>query len=46
MIKKEGLFKTLKNIEDKREDQSKKQFNAIKNMNINSKRLKTIGFSS
>ena len=42
---KEGLFKKLKNIEDKREDQSKKQFDAIKNMNISSKQLKTIGFS-
>ena len=43
---KEGLFKKRKNIEDKREDQSKKQFDAIKNMNISSKQLKTIGFSS
>ena len=28
--KKEGLFKRLKNIEDKNEDQSKKQLDAIK----------------
>ena len=43
MIKK-VLFKRLKNIEDKSEDQSKKQLDALKNMNISSKPLKTIGF--
>ena len=31
---KEGLFKRLKNIEDKNEDQSKKQLDAIKSINI------------
>ena len=41
---KEGLFKRLKNIEDKSEDQSKKQLDAIKNMNISPKPLKTIVF--
>ena len=44
--KKEGLFKRLKNIEDKNEDQSKKQLDAIKNINISSKPLRTISFSS
>ena len=44
--KKEGLFKRLENIKDKCEDQSKKQLDAIKNINISSKRLKTIGFFS
>ena len=43
---KEGLFKRLKNIEDKSEDQSKKQLDAIKNMNISPKPLKTIAFFS
>ena len=41
---KEGLFKRLKNIEDKSEDQSKKQLDIIKNMNISSKPLKAIVF--
>ena len=35
--KKEGLFKRLKNIEDKNKNQSKKQLDAIKNINISSK---------
>ena len=43
---KEGLFKRLKNIKDKSEDQSKKQLDIIKNMNISSKPLKTIGLFS
>ena len=43
---KEGLFKRLKNIEDKNEDQSKKQLDAIKNINISSKPLKKIVFFS
>ena len=43
---KEGLFNRLKNIEDKIEDQSKKQLDAIKNMNISSKPLKAISFFS
>ena len=42
--KNEGLFKRLKNIESKNEDQSKKQLNAIKNINISSKPLKAILF--
>ena len=41
---KEGLFKRLKNIEDKSEDQSKKQLDIIKNMNISSQPLKAIVF--
>ena len=40
------MFKRLRNIESKREDQSKKQLDAIKNINISSKPLKTIGFFS
>ena len=44
--KKEGLFKRLKNIEDKNEDQSKKQLDAIKNINISSKPLKATSFFS
>ena len=51
--KKEGLFKRFKNIESKNkaqlkviEDQGKKQLDAIKNININSKPLKTIIFFS
>ena len=44
--KKEGLFKRLKNIEDKNEYQSKKQLNAIKNIDISSKPLKKISFFS
>ena len=44
--KKERLFKGLKNIEDKNEDQSKKQLYAIKNINISSKPLKKISFFS
>ena len=44
--KKEGLFKRLKNVEDKNEDQSKKQLDAIKNINISSKTRKTISFFS
>ena len=43
---KEGLFKRLKSIEDKNEDQEKTQLDAIKNINIGSKLLKTIGFFS
>ena len=42
--KKEGLFKRLKNIEDKNKDQSKKQSDAIENINISSKPLKEIYF--
>ena len=49
--KKEGLFKRLKNIEDKNEeqlkaieDQGKKQLEETKNINIGSKPLKTISF--
>ena len=42
--KKQELFKRLKNIEDKSENQSKKQLDAIKNMNISSKLLMEIGF--
>ena len=49
--KKEGLFKSLKNIEGKNEaqlkpieDQGKKQIDAIKNINIGSKPLKVIVF--
>ena len=49
--KKEGLFKRLKNIEDKNEeklkaieDQGKKQLKKIKHINIVSKLLKTISF--
>ena len=48
---KEGLFKSLGNIEGKNEaqlqaieDQGKKQLDAIKNINIRSKPLKAIGF--
>ena len=51
--KKEGLFKRLKNIEDKNEeklkaieDQGKEQLEEIKNMNADSKPLKTISFLS
>ena len=44
--KKEGLFKRLKNIEDENEYQSKKQLNAIKNIDISSKPLKEISFFS
>ena len=51
--KKEGLLKRLKNIEGKNEaqlkaikNQGKKQLDAIKNINISSKPLKTIGFFS
>ena len=40
------MFKRLKNIESKNEDQSKKQLDAIKKINISSKPLKTIGFFS
>ena len=50
-IKKEGLFKRLKNIEGKNEeqlkaieDQGKKQLEEIKNINIDSKSLKAIDF--
>ena len=42
--KEEGLFKKLKNIESKNEDQGKKQLDAIKNINVTSKPLKTIGY--
>ena len=44
--KKEGLFKRLKNIEDKNEDQGKKQIEEIKNINTSTKPLKTISFFS
>ena len=44
--KKEGLLQRLKNIEHKSEDQSKKQLDAIKNINISSKPLKEISFFS
>ena len=44
--KKQRLFKRLKNIGSKNEDQTKKQPEAIKNINISSKPLKTIGFFS
>ena len=40
------MFKRLKNIESKNEDQSKKELDAIKKINISSKPLKTIGFFS
>ena len=36
----------LKNIGSKNEDQTKKQSDAVKNINISSKPLKTIGFFS
>ena len=42
--KKEGLFKRLENIKDENEDQSKKQLDAIKNINISSKPLEKIVF--
>ena len=42
--KKKELFKQLKNIEDKNKDQSKKQLDAIENINIRSKPLKEIYF--
>ena len=48
---KEGLFKRLKNIEDKNEeqlkaieDQGKKQLDAIRNIETSSKPLKSISF--
>ena len=51
--KKEGLFKRIKNIENKNEeqlkaieDQGKKQLEEIKNINVSSKPLKTISFFS
>ena len=51
--KKEGLFKKLKNIEDKNEeklkvieDQGKKQLEEIEDINIDSKLLKTISVFS
>ena len=40
------MFKRLKNIKDKNEDQSKKHLDAIKNINTNSKPLKEIHFFS
>ena len=40
----EGLFKRLKNIEDKNENQGIKQLEAIKSINMGSKPLKTISF--
>ena len=43
---KEGLFKRLKNIEDKNEDQGKKQLEEIKNINASTKPLKVISFFS
>ena len=42
--KKEGLFTRLKNIEDKNEDQGKKQLEEIKNINASTKPLKAIIF--
>ena len=42
--KKEGLFTRLKNIEDKNEDQGKKQLEEIKNINASTKPLKAISF--
>ena len=49
--KKEGLFKRIKNIEGKNEeqlkaieDQRKKQLEEIKNINVTSKPIKTISF--
>ena len=42
--KKEGLFTRLKNIEDKNEDQGKKQLEKIKNINASTKPLKAISF--
>ena len=42
--KKEGLFKRLKYIEGKNEDQEKKQLDAIENININSKRRRQLVF--
>ena len=51
--RKEGIFKRIKNIEGKNEeqlkaieDQGKKQSEEIKNINIGSKPLKTINFFS
>ena len=44
--KKEGLFKRLKNIEDKNKDQGKKQLEEIKNIHASTKPLKTISFFS
>ena len=51
--RKEGLFKRIKNIEGKNqeqlkaiEDQGKKQLEEIKNINVGSKSLKTISFFS
>ena len=44
--KEEGLFERLNNIEDKNEDQSKKQLDAIENIDISSKPLKEISFFS
>ena len=51
--RKEGLFKRIKNIEGKNEeqlkaieDQGKKQLEEIKNINVSSKPLKTISFFS
>ena len=40
------MFKRLKNIKDKNEDQSKKHLDAIKNINLSSKPLKEISFFS
>ena len=52
-LKKEWLFKRLKNIDGKNEaqlkaikNQGKKQLDAIKNINMSSKPPKTIGFFS
>ena len=42
--KKEGLFTRLKNIEDKNEDQGKKQLEEIKNINASTKPIKAISF--
>ena len=41
---KEGLSKRLNNNQEKKEDESKKQLDAIKNMNVSSKPRKTIVF--
>ena len=40
------MFKRLKNIKDKNEDQSKNHLDAIKNINISSKPLEEISFFS
>ena len=44
--KEEGLLKKLTNIEDKNKDQSKRQLDAIENINISSRPLKEISVFS